>query len=87
MTGILNLCLVANIQFHDTLHGLHIVRGTRTDSLKAKLLQHMMTMREEVLYYIFLDLHNAFDTLERDYCIDILEAYGVGLRAICLLLK
>ena len=42
-------------------------------------------MREEVLYEIFLDLHKAYDALDRDRCLDILAAYGVGPWAIRLL--
>ena len=34
-------------------------------------------MREEVLYAIFLDLHKAYDALDRSRCLEILEGYGV----------
>ena len=33
-------------------------------------------MREEVLYEIFLDLNKAYDALNRDRCLEILEGYG-----------
>ena len=36
---------------------------------------------EEVLYMIFLDLHKAYDALDRSRCLDILEGYNVGPRA------
>ena len=42
-------------------------------------------MREDVLHTIFLDLHKAYDTLERSRCMEILEGYGVGPRELCLL--
>ena len=35
-------------------------------------------MREEVLYVIFLDLHKAYDALDRSRCLEILEGYSVG---------
>ena len=50
---ILNLHLTVVVQFYNTLHGFHTDRGTGTVSLEAKLLQHPMDMREEVLYKIF----------------------------------
>ena len=39
-------------------------------------------MREEVLHAIFLDLHKAYDTLDRSRCLDIMEVYGMGPRAL-----
>ena len=38
-------------------------------------------MREEVLYEIFIDLHKAYDTLDRDICLEILEGYIVVPQA------
>ena len=42
-------------------------------------------MREEDLHAIFLDLKKAYDALYRSRCLDILEGYGVGPRALRLL--
>ena len=39
-----------------------------------------MALREEVLYMIFLDLHKAYDALDRSRCLKILEGYSVGPR-------
>ena len=50
------------------------------------MLQQLADLREEVLYMIFLDLHKAYDTLDRFRCLDILEGWGVGPRA-CQLLR
>ena len=49
VTWMLNYFLMAEVQFHNTLHGLHTGRVTRTAPLEAKLLQQLMFMREEVL--------------------------------------
>ena len=56
---ILHLRLTASITYHDFLHGFRAGRGTGTATVKAKLLQKLAAMREEVLYVIFLDLHKA----------------------------
>ena len=34
---------------------------------------------------IFLDLHKAYDALDRSRCLEILEGYGIGARARNLL--
>ena len=59
MTGILNHSLMASIQFHDTLHRIRISRVTGTTSLESRLLQQLITIREEVIYKIFLYLHKV----------------------------
>ena len=74
---ILNLRLMASITFHDFLHGFRAGRGTGTATLESKILWKLVELREEVPYVILLDLHKAYDTLERSRCLEILEGYGV----------
>ena len=44
-TVLLKWRLTTDINFHDTLHGLHMGRGMGTTSLEAKMLQHLKAMR------------------------------------------
>ena len=74
---ILNRRLAASITYHDFLHGFRAGHGTGTATLEAKLLQHLAALREEFMYVIFLDLHKAYDALDRSRCLEILEGYGV----------
>ena len=62
---ILNCRFTSSITYHDALHGFRAGRDTGTATLKAKLIQHLAAMREEVLYVIFLDLIKAYDALDR----------------------
>ena len=82
---ILNHRLTASITFHNFLHGFRAGRGTGIATLKAKLLQQLEALREEVLYVILLDLHKAYDALDSSRCLEILEGYGVDPRARRLL--
>ena len=62
---ILNCRFTSSITYHDVLHGFRAGRGTRTATLKAKLIQQLAAMREEVLYVIFLELTKAYNALDR----------------------
>ena len=87
VAAILNHRLTASITFHNFLHGFQAGRGTGTATLEANLLQQLAALREEVLYMVFLDLHKAYEALDRSRCLDILDGYGVGPRARRLLPK
>ena len=64
---------LTTINLHDVLHRFREGRGTGTATLKAKLLQKLSAMREEVLYVIFLDLTKAYDALDRSRTLEILR--------------
>ena len=88
---VISNCLFnAYIAFHGVLYGFLASHGTDTTSLEAKLIQKLMAMKEEVLYAIYMDLHKAYDALDRDICLEILEWYSVegcdvGPQAHCIL--
>ena len=85
ISGIINRRLSSSIQFHDALNGFCTDRGTGIPTLKANLRQYLIAMREMVLYSIFLDIHKAYNTLERYRCLDILAGCGVGPRTLRIL--
>ena len=61
----LNRHLTASITFHDFLHGFWAGCGTGTAPIEANMLQQLSALREDILYVIFLDLHTAYDALDR----------------------
>ena len=81
-TSLLNRQLASSIKFHDALHRFRAVQGAGTATLKAKLLQQIMAIREALLFKVLLDLHNSYDALYKDRCLEIFAAYGVGPRTI-----
>ena len=85
ISGIINRQLSSSIQFHDVIHGFCTGRGTGTTTLKEKLLQQLVAMREMVLHTIFLGLRTAYGALDRERYLDTLARYGVGPRTICIL--
>ena len=58
VAAIINRRFTASVAYHDFLHGFRAGSGTGTATLESKLLQQLGALREEVLYVIFLDLHN-----------------------------
>ena len=86
MEDILNLRLTASIAYHDFLNGFWAGRVTGTAILKAKLLQQLAALVEDVLYVIFMDLHKAYEALDRSRCLEILEVYGLGTQ-YCRILR
>ena len=74
----LNRHLTSSITYHDFLHGSQEYCDTGNGTLEGKPLQQLAAMREDVLYVIFLDLHKAYDALDMDRCLEILEGYCVG---------
>ena len=85
IASLLTLWLSAAIPFHDTLHRFWERRGTETAALEAKLLQHITAMRGEILFEVFLYLRKAYDALDRERALELLDAYGVGHRTVRLL--
>ena len=56
-------------------------------TFEAKLLQHISGLRQEVLYKIFVYIHNVCDALNQGCTLTILEGYGVGPQVSCLLTR
>ena len=79
---ILDRCFTASITYHNSIHRFRAGRGMGTATLEVKLLHQIVNLREAVIHAIFLNLHMAYDALDRSRCLGILEVYGVGPRAL-----
>jgi hypothetical protein len=66
------------ITLHDSLHGCCSKRGTGTAIIKAKLAQQLSYLEPRQFYHVFLDLWKAFDAMDQERCIMLLEGYGAG---------
>ena len=70
--------LRASLHMHDVLHGFRAERGTRTAIMELKLAQELVSIDQDPLLLVFLDLMKAYDTMDRDLLLVTLEGYGSG---------
>ena len=87
MVVILNCHFTASITYPDSLHGFWAGRSTGTATIEVNLLEKVASIREAALHAIFPYLHKEYYALDRSRCLEILDGYGVGTRALCLLIR
>ena len=78
---------LSQIELHDCLHGFRAGRGCGTGIMEAKLAQQLAFVERVPLYGIFIDLHKAYDAMDRGRCLDILRDAGTGEKALCLIAR
>jgi hypothetical protein len=74
-----------SIMLHDSLHGCRNKRGMGTAIIEAKLAQQLSYLELKPFYGIFLDLWKAFNAMDWEQCIMLLEGYGAGPWMIWLI--
>ncbi len=70
---------------HDSLHGCRSKRGTGTAIIEVKLAQQLSYLELKPFYGVFLNLRKAFDVMDRERSIMVLEGYAAGPRMIPLI--
>jgi hypothetical protein len=73
------------LPLHEELHGCRNRQGTGTAILEAKLAQQFAHLEQEPFYWVFLDLKKAFNAMDRERCLLILEGYGAGPNMVWLI--
>ncbi len=66
------------IKLHDSLHGCCNKHGTGTAIIEVKLAQQLSYLELKSFYGVLLNLWKAFDAMDQERCIMLLEGYGAG---------
>jgi exonuclease III len=75
----------ATIEWHDCIHGFRAERGCGTAIVEVKLFQQLAALAQIPVFAIFLDLRKAYDSVDRERTLELLDGYGVGPNMIRLL--
>ena len=70
---------------HNLLPGCRNMRGTGTAGIEVKLAQQLAHLEQMPFYAVFFDLKKAFDAMDRERCLLILEGYGARPNMIWLI--
>lgn len=76
---IMNDRIVKGIEYHNFVHGFREGRGTSTAMLEVKLLMDHGTFTDNTVYQVLIDLKKAYDSVDRQRVLEIMEKYGVGI--------
>ena len=49
-----------------------------TSTLEAKLVQQLASIAQNQLLQVFLDVRKAYDSLDRGWCMEIMQGCGMG---------
>ena len=79
-------CIRASLQFQDILHRFRDGRGTGTAIMDLDLTQELAILDHDPLLLVFLDLRNAYNTIDRDRRIQTFEG-SVAVPFLCGLLE
>ena len=66
------------ISLHDALSGCSQGRGSGTDTLEAKLGQHMIENFHKPLFQVLFDVKKACNSLDQTRYMEMLRGYGIG---------
>ena len=78
VSQIINIRMASAVSFDKDVHGFRKRRGTYTAIGERKLRMQMAVCASTTIYQVYLDLRKAYDSIDRQRVLLILEKYKVG---------
>jgi len=78
ITTIIHKRLIKGITFHPDMHGFLPTRGCSMACIETKLQMQYMLSTGQPYYQIFIDVSKAYDGLDCNCTLNLLQEYGVG---------
>ena len=75
---VVNCRLKKSVVMHDALHGFREGRGRGIAMLEANLSQQMEGLVHDPLFQVFIYGRKAYDSLDRERCLELLRGYEMG---------
>ena len=70
---VVNCQLKRSVVLHDALHGFREGIGTGTETLDAKLAQHLARLAHKPLFRVFLYVRKVYDSFDREGFLELLR--------------
>ena len=78
MEAIIDTRLRASVRLHDVMNGLLSGRGMRMMILELIMAHELVRVDQDPLFLVFLDLQNAYDTVDHVCLLMTLDENGAG---------
>ena len=78
VSQVINLRMAKSINFCEEVHGFCRKRGTHTAIGETKISMQIAACKSDTIFQVFLDLRKAYDSIDRNRVLKLLEKYGVG---------
>ena len=74
--AIINTRVKTAVNFHGVLHGFRVHHGMGKAIMDLNMAQYLSRIDQDPLLLLLLDLRKAYDMLDRECTLQILEGYG-----------
>ena len=84
-SAVVNCCLKRSFLFHNAPHGFTEGRRTGMAALESNMAQQLDRISQDPIFQVFWDVRKAYESLEKEWCLELFRGYRMGLNLSWLL--